>query len=525
MRLLLAVVIAIATVIGLSDYARQTGYVANDAAQYIDGAASILSDHEYSTRILYYDEHYGSGSIPAPQTVWPPGVSLSIAVLALTGIPLEDGCRILSLLCYVLLATSTVLAVWYLTKSMPASIAAAIWQFSIFKFWGYATDVGSDLIFTGITTASILLCVTQLHSSVGHDDRPSLSFPALAGLSLLAGVGFVFRYAGVFLIAWVMLLILIEFASRISRRSETVGRLVAKAVCAALPAIIIFAVLIARNFLITGGIRGGNYTPASNPIADSILANIKTLVNLLTGVNWTDFFNAPVVITGIGLLALIVLCAIALALIFQLWRLYRVREAIDWRGVAYIAIGLLVAVYVGGMIALESITPIGFAAHRYMFPVVPAFIILGVALWPYKRSFLIAGIAILAITQTVANLKSADRARYISPDNYAELAAWITENTERHEPIVVIGDGQAIGYYSMQPTLAVPVTRFTAFEWNEERIANTAERYRANILVLGRTDDLAQYEAFATSLLSGYLPEWLEIAQTFDNAIIYRIRR
>ena len=506
----------------LSEYTDHSGGLGNDATQYLNGAISVLNDSEYSTKNLYFDEHYTSGVVPTPQTVWPPGLSLSIAALASLGVSPEDGGQLLSVSCYLALALFTGLAVWYLTKSSLAMLIASVWFLSISQFWYHSVGIGSDLIFATAFTAAILLYVAQSFPRSQPYMTAGISFRALAWISLIAGVSFLFRYAGVFLIAWVMLLIGSEFVYRIRSQCENYGLLIAKSVGAALPSIVIFLSVIGRNLYLTGGIRGGNNMFVLSSISDLIISATTRIVVLLTGVDQTHFFEVSWLRAGIGAISLAVLLAIGLSSLLWFWKRIVSSRTTEWRGFTAVMIALLIIIYVGGLVAVTSRMPIG-VYGRYILPVLPAIVILGVSLWSFKRSMIIVGIAVIGITQFLAINSIAKTFESPSPQMYAEISEWIKRNTSTEEPILVIGDSQRIGYYSDRPTLGVTRKLYSSHEWNLSRIADVAGQYGARYVIASRTADPQKFNAESSSLMKGETPSWLTRQVILDTAYIYRI--
>ena len=522
LRLVILTILLAASAIVLSEYPEHFGRLGPDSTQYLVGAISILNDAEYSTRILYFDEHYSYGAVPAPQTVWPPGVSFSIAALASLGLSPEVGGRILSSSCYVALAVFTGLAVWYLTKYVMAMLIASVWLLSISPVWHYSVQAGSDMVFAATVSAAVLMYVANRCPDGQPYMKTGISFRALAWISLIAGVSFLFRYAGVFLIVWAILLIGSEFVYRIRSDSEDHGLLFAKSLGAALPSVVIFMSVIGRNLYITGGIRGGNNMIVSGSISDSILNAAKSVAIILTGVDQTHFFEVSWLRAGIGAGSLAVLFTIGLSSLLWFWNRFVSSRTTEWRFPTSVMIVLLIIIYVGGIVAISSRTVVTID-NRYIFPIVPAIVILGVSLWSYRRSMIIVGIAIISITQILAGNSVIKSHEYRSQQGYAEISEWIKRNTSEEEPILVIGDSQRIGYYSDRPTLGVPRERYTSHEWNLSRIAGVAGQYGARHVIASRTDESHHFNAESSLLMEGNAPNWLTLQVILDTAYIYRI--
>ena len=70
--------------------------IANDGIQYLSTARNWLAGNGFSTEVLMYAPHFQE-TIPAAQTVWPPGQPLAIALVSKLGISLENAALILNL--------------------------------------------------------------------------------------------------------------------------------------------------------------------------------------------------------------------------------------------------------------------------------------------------------------------------------------------------------------------------------------------------------------------------------------------
>lgn len=524
LRALLAFASAAALAIALGEYIAKDDTVSNDAAQYLVGASSLLEGTGYTTSILYFDEHFATGTIPAPQTVWSPGYPAGIAALAATGLPLLDAARIWSIVCYAALLPCLVLLVWHLTQSAVLATAAAFWQLAVTEMWLYSAEIATELAFCLTIVAMALVFVRDLRANAERARPFALSLPALAAINCLAGVAFLLRYAGVFPLAWSLLLIAFDFVTRMRNRAGRPGALLAGAALAALPAVAVFIAVTARNYAITGGIRGGNNKLFLTPVVDLLTLTGQNSIHLLTGVTRTQFFAGSVPLGLLGGLALAFLGSIAVVATLRLCAPLLKRDLRHWRTQAVVMLTVLVVLYVSGMVAIASQTFISYDA-RYLLPVIPLCIALAVALARFDPRLLFAGIAILAATQILAHDRRSGRERGFeyTASAYADLADWLMARTPQDEVIMVVGDGQRIGYYARRPTLAVPVMRYTSHEWSESELRAVAARFGARTLVVARTEDPDAYGPFPASLLRGERAAWLAPLATLEQAFVYRM--
>lgn len=520
------IIFAIASIIASTKISQHSGYVSNDSTQFLAGARAILENSHYTTSILFFDEHYQQGSIPAKQTVWPPGLSMTIAALASLGLTVEESARLLTSISYVLLVTATILTAWYLTSSISATIGTGAWLLMTTTLWGQLGGMASELPFMAVMMGMVLIYVHSREPETGWDDLSGPSFRILSIICLLAGIAFLIRYAGAFLIAWSLILVGIEAARRIFGRTENPGIVIAKAAAAAVPAVLIVVAIAARNFAVTGTMRGANNELVVTPVDDLILSSAKHLVSMLTGVNKSVFFDSSTILAVVGSLAILLFVALTLFSLAGLWRIYSARKYAARRDARYFSLAILIAIYIAGIIVVSSRTAASLN-YRYLLPMVPLIIVYVTCVWPLKRNIVLAIVTFFCATQAIGGVDNSYNIRSNPLAKYDQLTHWIKSNTAESEPILVIGDGQVIGHYSERPTLAVPSQRYTAMNWSEAEMRDIALNYGVRILIFTRFADVNQYGhefgAFASSLSEGSNPEWLNVVAELEQAVVYEI--
>jgi hypothetical protein len=519
---LFSVVIVAAFLIAALFVARNTGTISNDGTQYVIGARHLLEQEIYATNILYFDEHYLTGALPAPQTVWPPGISTLIAALSALGVHEEFAGRLISLFSYVVVVAGTAFAVWLLCGSLSAVAAVSLWQLTIIKFWPFAAAINSDVAFAAVTIAALVIFYRHLkYKTISERDGVHMSFGTLASISLLAGIAFLLRYAGALLIAWAMLLIGIEFFTRIRARTEAVVLLLGRSSLAAFPAALAFGGLALRNYLITGGIRGANNKFEANSFLDLLMETARVFTIMITGVSGRRFFDVSAVLGIVGGIAIICFFLISIVAFLVLLKSFAYRDSPAWKCQALAGTAALIAIYVGGLIYVGSQTPLGIL-DRYFMPILPICLILMVALWPFSRRVLVAGISVICVAQMVnlVNLPANPSLRY---STYLPLAEWIVSNTVPENVLLTVGDGQLVGYYSDRATLAITESLFTNIDWTETTIKETAQHYGADFVIVSESDNASRYHEFVASLIEGNGASWLEYLETVDHFRIYRI--
>jgi hypothetical protein len=110
------------------------------------------------------------------------------------------------------------------------------------------------------------------------------------------------------------------------------------------------------------------------------------------------------------------------------------------------------------------------------------------------------------------------------PAGVDSLANLVGGRAAASDVLLVIGDGQRVGYHLGHPTIAVPAQSFTALSWDEARLREIARRYGARLLVVSRSADASAAKEFAARLGRGERPDWLVLVGTTSSASVYAIR-
>ncbi len=514
-----------AAIISTFQFIQNDQYVGNDSTQYLVGAESLRNGEGFSTRILFFDEHYTSGEVPAPQTVWPPGLSILIVAFDLVGVDMEDGARIISAIAYILLIAGVYFLVFALTNSIAISVLASVWQLLVVDMWRYSGGIGSDIIFTAISTWCILIYASAMKKSFKNEQSISIPYSTLALMSLVAGIGFCFRYTSVFLIAWIMLLIFIEFVRGIRSDPSSWLKQFFYSALAALPSLLCFIFLVARNLIISGSIKGGNTKVVYNSIIDLAVETVRSFVIVLTGVTKADFFDASFLLIIVGSLPLIFLVIGVAGVAIRFAKSVISRKFDTWQDFCCFMIVVFVAIYIAGLIIISSRS---FASYgsRYLLSAMPLAIVVIVSLWRKYQWGLWIGIGALSISQFIylqANLLPSSAPGVDHKSAYLETANWIAENTDRSDRVFAFGDSQRIGYHIKRPTLAVPIKHFTSETWDENRFKKLALQYDVKVLIASKNDSPEEYEEIANKLMMGEGIGWIQLSKSTDNTFIYTI--
>ncbi len=328
--------------------------ISNDGVQYVEGARRLLAGDGYATSILHFDEHYRAGTLPAPQTVWPPGTSAAIAVVAGFGVEPEAAGRLVARLAYLFLPPLVFLIGVRLTGSVVPAALCAIWQLGMTEFWMYLASPNSDLPFL----AASLGAITLLPDRAGSGRR-------WLAASMLAGVAVLFRYAGVFFLLPLGLVLVID-AVQTWRRTRVFPF---RPFALAAPGFVIVGAMLLRNRLIAGDLRGGNTRVFHQPLGGLLVETFRSLADTLGGVARSDLaaggFRAAAAATGA--VGLAILCLAAGRGAVRLARSFTFDDpAHRYLGV----LGLVVLTYVVAILGTASRTMLTYG-QRYLLPVLP----------------------------------------------------------------------------------------------------------------------------------------------------------
>jgi hypothetical protein len=218
-------------------------FLDSDAAQYLSTARNLLAGQGLSTDLLYYDEHYRFGTLPAPQTVFPPGLPLILASALALGADPAQASVLVGVTCLCLTGLLLAACLVRLRVASPlVLLGVGIW-FTLALAWVNVLEGRSEIVFVAMTLAST---TALLSPRAGRARLLAAGFFAAAALAI--------RYQAVFFLGtlglWWCVLQLLERPDRY-RRVMTDG-----AVLFALPvgiALFIFG----RNMALLGVAGGG----------------------------------------------------------------------------------------------------------------------------------------------------------------------------------------------------------------------------------------------------------------------------
>ncbi len=334
-----------------------SGFLRNDAAQYLSVARHLALGQGALTDLIYYDTHYAFGTVPAPQTVFPPGLPALVALVSLLGSGVVQAMLVVNAAAVALLPLLTyLLCVQLGGRGIGTAAVATLLSLT-------ATSVvnglqgNSEVLFT-------LVSVCALAVASGGMRRASSTWAWLVAAGGFAAFAFSIRYQGVFLLGAFGLVLGLRWIAAPSRQ-----RFIDGLSFAVLPLVVV-TFLVVRNFRLTGTTMGGPGAVAANesPLPDVAMATYWALSRL------SGFSLARLASLG---LAEILLVAAVLATIGAF--VYRIRSSsrqgnarieestnpILYVALAYIAITAVVLLW------LSLTRSIAYMQARYLLPMLP----------------------------------------------------------------------------------------------------------------------------------------------------------
>jgi hypothetical protein len=483
--------------------------LSNDSYQYLSVAANIRHGNGAATDLVYFDTERSHGRIPAPLTTFPPGYSAAIGLLSgITG-SFETAARILSAIGYA--GTAVLLVSVLISARVTPLLRAAVLLLYLTNFVSasFSTAVLTESMFVFVFIASIAALSLAWRNTQHPYGRLLWT---VAGMTL-AGFSYWIRYAGLFLIAALVLCVVLRF---IRLRS----RIGASELYAALIPIGMAGALMARNVFQVGTWKGGNDLPVSNPLRRVLADFMRAQLHIFTGEHAVNFglWEALLLLGSLGLGALLVrviLCdgcgsGALLHRLDGLWLLPFTCAAIYSVGLCYAGLH----------------TVISFGTRMFL-PVLPIYLLLlGLVLhWLISRASFRGGqvwfwatlcalvIGYAGVNARDLNMPQAEtRQSYLSglfaerTTNGLSLSDWVNAHIG---PTAVIAaqDGQATGYLLQRRALGMVESEYSAERWECPEIRVQMNRFDARYLILYRHPDqrthLLEESGFAAEAANG----------------------
>lgn len=519
-------IVTLALVI-LSSWPNPGSALGVDSVVYLDIARNFREGLFGYTSLVHYDAERSFGTVPAPMVTFPLGYPAAIAATSsiVPGLPLAA----FSVSAAAMVGIVVVLAalgrrIGLSRTATNVLLALVVLNQSMLVFAG---SVMADALFTFTAlagVAAILVARRSVH------DGPRVAW-ALAGV--LIGLSYYVRYAGLFFVVGLFVLLVVRF---VRHGLKALGSYGIAAACAALVVI----PGMARNIVLVGTWRGGNEKPVHIPLGDVLYETARGLHGIVLGLSG----YGPWRFVAVRVLLALLLCGLLLWLVIALFTRSSVHPGhSNWREDAHdlsiIGVSYWACLFYAGMT-----TVITYGA-RYFVPLVPllalVFVLLSVhALW--QRHVLGAGrrvlngtIAVGLVTYAFLNLTGYamfERRSSIpamerivdARDFQGRSGRQVALQLASEGRVLVANEGQVLGHVLGTPTVSLADPWWTAATWNEETIRNLLYTYRAAGLLILRPTTQAEYADltdFQLQLSRGVAPYWMRMAFQSSSLAIY----
>ena len=528
----IAIVVALLAATTLA-FLNDDSFMANDAAQYMESASNLRAGKGYSTSLLYYDQNYDVGGLPATQTVWPPLFPALITLTSVSGLSVDQAAFFVSLVSYLLIPL-LLLATLRRIGHAPGSalMLSCLWYLFALP-WGNVLNRLSDLTFALFTVLTLYCLVAGSEQT----DRKR-TWLVLAGVA--AALAFATRYAGIFFIASIGLFYGLCFLLDKKRFS------LADFIALMITPVLIVAAFFVNNYLRTGGLTGGA-DPHQGGSIGKVLDKLLTLVSKVFGFSDNGFMGA----WPAEMLFLVFVLVSAVYLFIRRHDLKGFWSRLfvpNWHRASQLSLWYIV--FTLGVLSFFGLTKLTAYLHpRYMIPLIPfAILVFAEIRLPTLRGrgsttvlarvVVLCGIAAFLAGQL--NVARAVWAKGTSDSLYLALTAdlktpmgsgtagdFLRANSSLESPILA-NESQMLGYILERPVLGTSPANYSARIWDVAAIRRICKQYQVGYVVFFRDqfDKNNRSSAnlqFLFALDSGQNPIWLDRVLETESLHLYRV--
>ena len=218
-------------------------YVLNDGVQYLSTANSWLSGSGFSTNALMYTPHF-QGILPAPQTVWPLGYPMIIALVSMLGMSAEAAALSINVFSQALSALLVFVILRRLKLNFYSAFFCSLIFYSTGNPWAYSVALVSEPLFSMLILVAIFFQPGFQRSSLW----PWIFSGVLVALCVLT------RYSGVLFAAGIGAGMFIYLIKTSSIRSTDFWRGIAMLTLQMSIPVILLGATLYRTYLLTGTI-------------------------------------------------------------------------------------------------------------------------------------------------------------------------------------------------------------------------------------------------------------------------------
>ena len=343
-----------------------SSFILNDGIQYLSTATNWLEGRGFSTNALMYTPHF-QGTLPAPQTVWPPGYPLIIALTSMLGMSLQSASLLINLIS---LAVSALLVYVILVRyklSYSAAFVCALIFYCTAMPWSYSVALITEPIFSLLILAAIYFQPNDVRGKIGPWVISGI-FIALCVFTHYSGVIFA---VGVGLGMFAYLIVSYHTEPRLLLRGIALLTLQISI------SVALFLAMLYRTYLLTGTISRSIGVVETE---HSWLARLKITVwqvNEYLGFTEAGFLSSPAsnLLFGLVLLLLVIILAQVLFVTIKALRRALPTDTLSNDVMRYVIVGhsFVFVVFFGLHIVGISIVEL---SHRYLHQIYPGVFIL-----------------------------------------------------------------------------------------------------------------------------------------------------
>jgi hypothetical protein len=269
---------------------RDIALVFADSVQPLSMADNIREQGNLGTSVLRYPEHFEFGTVPAPQTVWPPGMGLAVAAVSLFGMSSANALTTITFVSAFTVPLLIFFALIRFGRPPVAALLASLFVLSLPWYWTYTLRLMSEMPFLMLTLIGFVSILTAIRRDF------DLRFIALG--ALVSGFAYLTRYSGAFFI-FASGVVLVALALRVHGWRAWRAAVLYGAITGSF---ILWLTL--RNMELTHKISGGQFEPTT-PLGFEravvhLYWSIKNMIQAWFIGNLPDMFVLPIVLLMFG---------------------------------------------------------------------------------------------------------------------------------------------------------------------------------------------------------------------------------
>ena len=496
----------------------------NDVAQHLSVARNILEGNGFKTSIIYYDEHFHIGKIPAEQTVFPPGYPLAIASLSWFGVPLNISAFIICILSF---NCCTLLIIKLLRDVGHA------WGIALFGglLWAFSITAISNVLFS-LSDVPFAFATVACFFFVQRMRADGIQNALLAGAAASGSLSI--RYAGVFLIFSLGIVFTGRFIILRTRKA-----FVEIAAILAFPALMM-CLLFYRNYLLVGDLKGGNANQIARSLADVANTFIWSLQELI-GYSKTGLITLQWRET----ILFLAICIILISILY-------IRPSIEKNRIQALMIEsshILPMVFIASSLSflwyLEQTRYLG-VSGRMLLPLLPPAIILAAGFatslkWPNYPllgktiSALLVGLYLLGQTARLPALFTHESMEFIRSLRVTLGESIITQKLLANDNLlnfpIISNQAQYVGAILEQPVIGFTPPFYTDKKWTRSEVENTVRHFSVRHVLFfpqifaNEDENTRANQDFFNDIVRNDIPPWLNPVYVSENIIVFEVEQ